>query len=269
RKGIAAARADTRYPRHGLFRHAQSTTRWCGGHYYTVCLSADSTVTSIEAAATPRGMAQRGDSEAHGQGGEEAMIMDDEAPAYNAGLLRDTTAASPAAPSTVARVSPQNRQVQFSRSEAEMLRMKEELLNLELPRIDDGAEEESGEATWRNACEMVKGVVGYDGYRLQRRNKLKLYSGTAAGNRPLRNRWRTVLIVCDQGGKPDRRSRVVQNSPKDTTSKKLGCKFQVMLNWPAQKQAPVISTACSCRSLLYVVELALEKEDDTTPPYRG
>ncbi|CBJ33576.1 hypothetical protein Esi_0519_0001 [Ectocarpus siliculosus] len=136
------------------------------------------------------------------------MIMDDEAPAYNAGLLRDTTAASPAAPSTVARVSPQDRKVQFSRSEAEMLRMKEELLNLELPHIDDGAEEESGEATWRNA------------YRLQRRNKLKLYSGTADGKRPLRNRWRTVLIVCDQDGKPDRRSRVVQNSPKDTTSKK-------------------------------------------------
>lgn len=57
---------------------------------------------------------------------------------------------------------------------AEMLRMEEELLKLELPHIDDGAEEESGEATWRNACELVKGVVGYDGYRLQRRNKMKV-----------------------------------------------------------------------------------------------
>lgn len=55
----------------------------------------------------------------------------------------------------------------------------------------------------------------------------QLHQGGADGNRFKKNRWRTVHVVCEQGGKPDKRSLTgpanapVKKTTKNTTTKKV------------------------------------------------
>ncbi|CAN0441282.1 unnamed protein product, partial [Ectocarpus sp. 12 AP-2014] len=106
-----------------------------------------------------------------------------------------------------------------------MLRLKDELLKMEFPYVEDGEGQDFGEATWENTVGMIIEHAG-QGYTLRRRNKLKLHQGGADGNRFKKNRWRTVHVVCEQGGKPDKRSLTgpanapVKKTTKNTTTKK-------------------------------------------------
>ena len=44
---------------------------------------------------------------------------------------------------------------------------------MSFPRLEDEAEQDSGESTWDNAVDMVIACVGH-GYHLKRRNKVKV-----------------------------------------------------------------------------------------------
>eukprot|EP00904_Undaria_pinnatifida_P007815 jgi/Undpi1/4163/HiC_scaffold_16.g07530.m1 len=106
-----------------------------------------------------------------------------------------------------------------------MSQLRPELLKMSFPRLEDKADQDFGEATWKNAVDMVIAYVGH-GYDLTRRNKVKLHSRSAEANRFNQNRWRTVHSVCEQGGTPDKRGLTgranapVKKSTKNTTTKK-------------------------------------------------
>lgn len=54
-----------------------------------------------------------------------------------------------------------------------MLRLKDELLKMEFPYVEDGEGQDFGEATWENTVGMIIEHAG-QGYTLRRRNQLKV-----------------------------------------------------------------------------------------------
>eukprot|EP00904_Undaria_pinnatifida_P002644 jgi/Undpi1/12380/HiC_scaffold_5.g02052.m1 len=154
-----------------------------------------------------------------------------------------------------------------------MSQLRAELLKMSFPRLEDEAEQDFGESTWENAVDLVIAYVGH-GYDLKRRNKVKLHSGSAEANRLNKNRWRTVHVVCEQGGTPDKpgltgpANAPVKKTTKNTTTKKvvnpppnavishfasrllcgisLGCGFLVAFNWPGNADGPTLSTTSLC-----------------------
>lgn len=54
-----------------------------------------------------------------------------------------------------------------------MSRLKQELMELKFPNLEDTSEQAFGEATWENALDMVRALIGH-GYTLARRNKVKV-----------------------------------------------------------------------------------------------
>ncbi|CAM9923869.1 unnamed protein product [Scytosiphon promiscuus] len=102
------------------------------------------------------------------------------------------------------------------------------LTNMVFPFVEDTSEQDLGEETWCSAFAMVKELVWHAG-NLVRRSKGKLYRVTDVAEHSIKdNRWRTVHVLCGQGGQPENQVRSPDpNARRRTTSKKASmCLYQ-------------------------------------------
>ncbi|CAB1096127.1 unnamed protein product [Ectocarpus sp. CCAP 1310/34] len=131
-------------------------------------------------------------------------------------------------------------------SPEDLATLQGEVENLLFPNLEQGSQQQFGEATIENAVGMLKAKIGR-GYPLQRHNKTKLYTRKQEAEHGRRNRWNYVEIVCPQAGSPRARERVANASARrNTSSEKIGCAFEVGLWWAANSPAPIVAKGKLC-----------------------